>query len=303
MRPEQEWITIRTPALIETPLFERAQRQLKDNSKLARRNRKNQYLLSGKIRCICGLPRCGEGPQKGRHLYYRCSSRQYNYPLPPSCTERGINARIADVLVWEKLAELMSSPELMARQVQRLMTRQRAETKRALDVPAIGAELIKLRAQEDRYAKAYAAGLFDLDRLKEYAGPLRIRIAGLEQQLAQSRSAEPSSAAVTLPAARDIDAFAITAAEALRDLNFDAKRAIVTRVISKVVGTQKELNVSGHLAVSEYVKDKLDDRYGVSATRHFSNDNFPVLPFEFTIELPAPNYQTVKGCRKTPAAA
>src|SRR5262249_43769146 len=68
MRPEEEWIKIPTPALIDSELFDRTQLQLKENIKLSRRNRKNEYLLSGKIRCACGSPRCGEGPQRGRHL-------------------------------------------------------------------------------------------------------------------------------------------------------------------------------------------------------------------------------------------
>jgi site-specific DNA recombinase len=66
MRPEEEWIKIRTPALIEAAIFDRAQRQLRENPKLARRNRKNEYLLSGKIRCVCGVPRGAEGPKHGR---------------------------------------------------------------------------------------------------------------------------------------------------------------------------------------------------------------------------------------------
>ena len=93
------------------------------------------------------------------------------------------------------------------------------------------------------------------------------------------------------------------AAEALHDLNFDEKRAIVSRLINKVVGTQKELSVTGCLPIPTHVEYQLNDRDGVNATRHPANDNFPMLPFEFTIELPAPSYQTIKAYRKTRPAA
>ena len=63
----------------------------------------------------------GEGPLKGRHLYYRCTDRVLRYPLPPECKERGLNARIADELVWQRMVQLMSSPELMREQVERRM--------------------------------------------------------------------------------------------------------------------------------------------------------------------------------------
>ena len=187
MRPEDEWIKISTPALIEPALFDRALRQLQENSKLARRNRKNQYLLSGKIRCICGLPRCGEGPQRGRHLYYRCSNRSYSYPEPSTCNERGINARIADTLVWEKLTDLMSSPDLLRAQAKRCLRKKHDKKKTtSAESNAIEAELMKLRAEEDRYTKAYGAGLFNLDQLKAYAAPIRARIATLERELPKS---------------------------------------------------------------------------------------------------------------------
>lgn len=304
MRPEEEWIKIPSPALIEPALFKRTQDQLVENARLARRNRRNEYLLSGKIRCICGLPRCGEGPQRGRHLYYRCSSRAYNYPLPATCSERGINARIADGLVWQKIIELMSSPALMRAQAERWSREPNGSSIGASrDTTAIEAELAKLRAEEDRYAKAYGAGLFDLDRLKEYAAPLRARIAALQTQFDELPSARTVVPITPAPNSKEIDKFASRATETLHDLNFERKRAIVSHIIAKVIGTQRELIVTGCLKISDHVEYKPDHRDGVHAIRHAANDNFPVLPFEFTIELPAPNHQTVKGCRKTRVAA
>ena len=44
--------------------------------------------------------------QRGKYLYYNCTNRVRSYPLPPTCIERGINARIADELVWQKVAEV-----------------------------------------------------------------------------------------------------------------------------------------------------------------------------------------------------
>jgi len=42
-----------------------------------------------------------------------------NFPLPATCKEKGINATVADQLVWQKIAEMMSSPELLSQQVER----------------------------------------------------------------------------------------------------------------------------------------------------------------------------------------
>src|SRR5438093_1079973 len=127
MRPKEEWHIIPVPAIVERNLFERARRQLEENYSLANRNKKNEYLLAGKIRCTCGRTRCGEGVLHGKHLYYRCSDRVLRFPLPPVCKERGINARIADNLVWGKIAELISSPALMSAQIARWARSRSAE--------------------------------------------------------------------------------------------------------------------------------------------------------------------------------
>ena len=121
LTPKEEWIFIPVPAIIERDLFERTRAQLATNYAQCMRNKKNPYLLAGKIRCVCGRTRSGEGPLKGRHLYYRCTDRVLRYPLPPECRERGLNARIADELVWQQMVQLMSSPELMRQQVERRM--------------------------------------------------------------------------------------------------------------------------------------------------------------------------------------
>lgn len=115
-RPEEEWHIIPVPVIIERDLFDRTHIQLKTNFALCKRNKRNDYLLANKIWCVCGTRRCGCGPQNGKYLYYRCSNRVNTFPLPATCSEKGISAKIADELVWQKTSDLMSSPELMIKQ-------------------------------------------------------------------------------------------------------------------------------------------------------------------------------------------
>jgi hypothetical protein len=196
----------------------------------------------------------------------------------------------------------MSSPELLRVQSERSLRELDDKTVSA-EPEIIEAELAKLHAEEDRYAQAYGAGLFSLDQFKAYATPLRARSSNLEKELVKTRSAGSSSSTVRVPRADEIEKFAFNVAHELLDLNFDEKRAIVSRVITKVVGTQKSLIVIGCLPIPEHVEHKSNDRDGAHGTRHRVNDDFPTLRFEFTIKLPAPNYQTVKRCRKTQVAA
>jgi site-specific DNA recombinase len=72
----------------------------------------------------------------------------------------------------------MSTPDLMRRQARRWMENRRSKREGATThlVP-LEKELETLREQENRYAKAYGAGLFSIEKLQELVSPLKERIA------------------------------------------------------------------------------------------------------------------------------
>lgn len=285
MRPKEEWITIPVPAIIDRKLFDQARARLNSNSATGRRNRKNEYLLAGRIRCVCGRTRGGEGPQHGKYLYYRCSDRVMRFPLPAACKERGVNARIADRLVWDKLAKLMGSPKLLLEQAERWHNAQHVQSADSgKELAEIRKELITLKEQVSRYGKAYGAGLFTLEQLKEYTEPVKARVAKLEQKRSQIGSAAlPMS--VVVPDSDQVGRFAEEARKTLRDLHFEQKRLIVLNTVEKIVATSKKLHVYGYVPIDNYVEVSSVSRHGVNATQQ---NNLPTVPFEFTIDLPAP---------------
>lgn len=271
MKPEEEWITIPVSAIIEKDLFIRAQQQLKENFELSNRNRKNEYLLAGRVWCSCGDRRAGEGPQRGKHLYYRCTNRVHSFPLPPKCLERGINARVADKLVWLQLAKLMSSPELLLQQLKRWIGQKQSKQQNSTaDLDGIRKEIFKLKTEGDRYNKAYGAGLISIEKLKEYATETRERISLLEGQVEKAKTEKEQINGAALPKAHEIRSFAKRAVKTLHDLNFEAKQAIVRNIIDKVVGTKEQLQVYGYIPVenTNYVGYKTIHRHrGVTERR------------------------------------
>lgn len=268
MRPKEEWINIPTPAIIDEDLFNRAQVQLKRNFEMSVRNKKNQYLLAGKIYCTCDRTRAGEGPQHGKHLYYRCTSRVHHYPLPSPCSEKGVNARIADDLVWRKIAKLMSSKELMLKQAKRWVESRQSKSQGPLtDTERVKKEIARYKTEIDRYTKAYGSGLFTIEQLQEYALPAKERISALEDQLAKAKAAATRRSADALPEPHELEIFAEKAATALKRLSFEQKRAIVLNAIDRVVATQQELQVYGHIPVKSHVEYKTSDRHRRSSER------------------------------------
>lgn len=288
-RPIEEWVIIKVPAIIDRDLFDRARAQLDANSALSQRNRKNEYLLAGKIRCACGRTRSGEGALHGKHLYYRCTDRVLNFPLPAVCKERGISARIADELVWHKIVELMSSTELMLSQAERWQTSKQVNEDRSITgVKALEEELISLRQQLERHNRAYGAGLFTMEQLREYTQPIKDRIAAAELQLSGSKRPPPVEQLTSLPQGRELETFASEARDTLHDLSFPQKRAILLNTVDKIVGTQSKLQVYGCIPIKKHVELHTDDRHGLDAPRH---DKLANIPFQFSISLPSPRYQ------------
>ncbi len=253
-KPESEWIIIPTPKIIDEDIFLRAGERLTSNFLLSSRNTKNEYLLTGQIWCSCGVRRCGEGPQQGKHLYYRCTDRVKSFPLKSNCTEKGINAKIADPLVWDKITELMSSPELLHKQVERWYNSQRNETlASSINIEETKKEINKLKDQEDRFLKAYGVGAITIDQLAEYTKPIKEKISLFNNQINKANLEIEQVSEKVLPAENQIELFAEKASQALKDLSFETKKSIVRSIIDKVVVTQSELQVYGYIPVKSYI--------------------------------------------------
>ena len=251
-RPE-EWTVIPVPAIIEKELYQRARAKLEANFALADRRKKHEYLLAGKLWCTCGKRRCGCSPQGGKHLYYRCNDRINSFPLPKTCLEKGLNARIADKLVWQKIVKLMSSPDLMFKQVNRwLDSKQGRKQVSFSNIETMKKEISILKDKEDRYNKAYADGVFTLEKLKDYTIPLREKVNSLEYQIMVIKQ-EQEEIKLTAPHPYEVEDFAKLTMEHLRNLKFPQKRAIVTRIIDKVVGNQDKLLVYGYIPINQHV--------------------------------------------------
>ncbi len=250
-RPEEEWYIIPIPRIIDRELFERVRKQLQVNFALCKRNKRNDYLLASKIWCSCGSRRCGCGPQKGKHLYYRCNDRIKSFPLPAKCKEGAVNARIGDQLVWERVANLMSSPELLLKQAERwLNNRQSKKVSSLTDIKDLEKESKKLKDQEERYNKAYGVGLLSMEQLRDYTIPIRERLGVVDSQIIKTKEENNQIVSMGMPSKKEVEIFAKVASRKLRNLNFELKREIVLSTVEKVVGNQEKLQVYGYIPIN-----------------------------------------------------
>jgi site-specific DNA recombinase len=256
MKPKSEWIIIPTPKIIEEDLFNRVGEKLKSNFLLSSRNTKNEYLLAGRIWCNCGNRRAGEGPQRGKHLYYRCTDRVKSFPLPPACIEKGLNARIVDSMLWKQVVSIISSPELLLKHIERWFENQnKGIAVSTINVPEVIKEINKLKEQEDRYAKAYGAGVITIEQLKEYVMPLKEKILSFENQMNKAQLETVQTNGLVIPKLHEIEEFTqkITRVLNNNNLNFNAKKAIISSIVERVVGTREKLQVYGYIPIESNI--------------------------------------------------
>ena len=291
-KPESEWFTIPVPAIVDKDVFARVQDRIKANFLLSQRNTVNEYLLTGRIYCVCGRRRAGEGPQRGKHLYYRCVDRVLASPLPRTCMEASVNARIADRLVWDGVTGLITSPDLMQNEIRRWRESQDKKIDSSgVDVLFLKKEIAKLKVQSDRYIHAYGRGVFTIEHLKEYTVPVREKIALYESQILKSEQADRELETTPLPDEKEVAAFAREASGAIKGLDFKARKAIIANVVERVVGTKDKLQVYGFIPVTSETNVNVftNDRYRQEIPRClFYKENKPRFPFYLEIDLKPP---------------
>ncbi len=119
MRPEEDWIAIKTPNIISRELFAQAQAQLVKNAANSPRNTKRLYLL-GKL-LVCGndgrklQAHTMPGAEDGKGVkYYYCNATDKAHAAIP-CKSRRVREDRLVPPIWDKLRELLTQPSLVLR--------------------------------------------------------------------------------------------------------------------------------------------------------------------------------------------
>jgi hypothetical protein len=110
---------------------------------------------------------------------------------------------------------------------------------------------MKLQEREKKFTNIYSEGIITIERLKEHLAPLKKDLEVLEASLAKAYTEQKPKSEVMLPTKEEIELFAKDAQEALRDLNFESKKAIISKADVKIFSTQTELQVHGSINLNQ----------------------------------------------------
>jgi site-specific DNA recombinase len=109
--PENEWIPVNVPAIIDDWLWKKAQDCLESNRHNSHRNTKKKYLLRGLIFCPCGRRWTAVYKSHLQRAYYRCPTNEAEHWRKRCPNNFSIRQEILEEVVWNNVKELFSNIE------------------------------------------------------------------------------------------------------------------------------------------------------------------------------------------------
>ena len=249
LRPQEQWIAIPAPAIIDQASWDRAQAQLARNAVLSfRNNQKHNHLLRCLLTCgACGLAMYGIVRRSAtgveRHIY-RCSGKDCvkTARIKP-CPRAPVDGDQLERIVWDHVCTLLAAPEQLLAQYQRFTAAVDAASlhEQAADQQA-QARLDRLARADRRLLDAYQAEAISLDELRERRAQLAEQRKALEQQQAQQQRlrSEKARAQAVLS---DLTAFCQRIHGRLHHTSVADKQAILQLVIERIIVHESSLEI------------------------------------------------------------
>ena len=248
LRPQEQWIPIAVPALVDRATAERAAAQLARNAAFAlRNNKKHDYLLRCLLTCGgCGLAMCGTTKltPRGVRRYYRCGGKDcVRTGRAHPCPRAGADGEALERAVWGHIRDLLADPDRLIAQFQhfaadadRNASRDQGPERR------LAARLDGLRRADARLLDAYQAEVISLEELTERRRQLDGQRCGLERQLEQQRDLRRQRAEAQ-ELLLDLAAFCERVRGRLDDASFAEKQAILQLVVERVIVHEDNLEI------------------------------------------------------------
>ncbi len=162
LRPQEEWVRIDYPAILDRETWFRAQAQRQLNKGERSRNRmRPEYLLGGLLYCgECGhLFAATSSTHRGKLFrYYRCGGR-LRYPGRYNCIPRNLKAEVIERVVAERVAEVVSDPDYFLSLLKAQAEDSEAADRARLALDKALEHLQELVLERQRVATGYTKGI------------------------------------------------------------------------------------------------------------------------------------------------
>ncbi len=241
LRPEEEWITIPVPPLIDAARFQLAQKQLRANSAFAPRRTSHPYLLRTKIECgSCGRVWIATRNNFGKP-YYICSGRRASM-TSRLCTQPSISARKLEPVIWREVVRLLRTPGAVLDHLHRKLAREgRFDDKKAA-LELVADQVAHAQQEDQRLIGAYKAGVIDLSTFEAERKETRDRLARLTEER-DRLAAEVGSWAEAAQHAETVERLATSLVGTLPSLSYAARCVIIQQLVDRVVIRSDQIEI------------------------------------------------------------
>jgi site-specific DNA recombinase len=241
-RPEEEWILVSVPEVVDMETFELVQEKLSQNRKFALRNNKShRYLL--RMLVSCGACRQGSNARTTRdgRSYYVCRGH-HEIVAEQRCRARHVPAGQLDELVWQDLCEILIHPEHIKAALQRAHGGEWLPQELKARLGSVEKVITQTERQGRRLLDAYLDGILELAEFERKRKELKGRSNTL---LAQKRQLEATARERTELSgiADSIEEFCEQVKAGLFNATFEQKRALVELLIDRVIVTDEEVEI------------------------------------------------------------
>jgi site-specific DNA recombinase len=241
--PQEQWITIKVPAIVEESLFDQVGQQMQENRKRFRQRRSGAiHLLQGLLVCAnCGYACCGTTSRHHTYSYYRCAGSQpCRCDGKALCRDKGPRQDLLDEAVWNDVRQLLGDPARVQRELERRLEgdddgQQESSNK-------LQSQVNKLRRGIARLIDAYEQQLVDKNEFEPRIKAARQQIAVLEQQLKQQIDQQARQKEMKL-LIDNLQTFSQKVTAGLDQADWQTRRQIITTLVKRVELEKEQVKI------------------------------------------------------------
>ena len=258
-QPEDTWIGIPFPPLVDEQTWDRAQAIKKQRTSLSKRNTKIFYMLQHLLRCAeCGLLfACRSKTRattkyKDRKYIYNLETPQRHYHCYGMqrerlrCRERPyIRADRLEELVWSEVKKVIENPDLIVQGIETLDTQEDGGL--AKRIAGAERELRRVQMEEDRAIGLYVSGKITEEQLDHQRRLILERLETARAKLDDYRAQESLAVEKHLLTANIVE-WAGRVGDGLDNLSSEERRGVLQLIVDQIV-IDRDNNVSITLGI------------------------------------------------------
>jgi len=173
LRPQEEWIAIKTPKIIGSEIFNLAQEQLRKNKTYSSKNAKHEFLFSRMVECgLCGCKYSASFSTSNRpnvldRRRYTCNGKMHWIRQEDKrCESKSVVESRIEVSVWNEIKNILTNPALAIDQLEKLYKKQGDERDVKNNIKELELLIAKAKNKGRRLIDLYLEGTISKEDYK-----------------------------------------------------------------------------------------------------------------------------------------